>query len=278
MTLRADRVQEDIFVFISGDYAQVTATALLTPEGAIVVDTLLYPANTREMALFLDEQLGPDCVRYVINTHHHADHTYGTSVFGSAECIAHEKCRQILATRGAASLARAKRESPAFADVQLRIPDLTFRREMHLRLGQQHLRLFHLPGHSPDGIGVYATGAKALIASDLMMPVPYIARGNIEQMRHSLRTIAAMEPDFVVQGHGDVLLRGEVVETVDQSLHYLDAIDTRTQEIVDQGRPPEALREIDIESCGLSRIPLDGLVSDLHLANLVSLYKTKRQV
>jgi hypothetical protein len=32
------------------------------------------------------------------------------------------------------------------------------------------------------------------------------------------------------------------------------------------------MREITIESCGKSRIPLNGLVQQLHTANLYSLY------
>jgi hypothetical protein len=32
------------------------------------------------------------------------------------------------------------------------------------------------------------------------------------------------------------------------------------------------MREISIESCGKSRIPLNGLVQQLHAANLLSLY------
>jgi hypothetical protein len=35
----------------------------------------------------------------------------------------------------------------------------------------------------------------------------------------------------------------------------------------------EALQSIDIESCGKSRIPLNGLVQDLHEANVYTLYQ-----
>jgi hypothetical protein len=42
--------------------------------------------------------------------------------------------------------------------------------------------------------------------------------------------------------------------------------------IVDKGLPRSALSEIDIEDCGLSRIPLGGLVQRLHVANLEHLY------
>jgi hypothetical protein len=41
---------------------------------------------------------------------------------------------------------------------------------------------------------------------------------------------------------------------------------------VEKGLPRSALAQIDIESCGKSRIPLGGLVQRLHQANLDYLY------
>ncbi len=274
--MRIDRVEEGIYVFVSGLYAQVTATVFLTAAGAVVVDTMPFPAESREIAAFVEERLGPDAVRYVINTHHHADHVLGNCFFPSAQVISHDACRQLMAGTGRRNLARAKRDTPALAEVELRLPDMTFQRQMHLRLGERHMRLIHTPGHSPDAIAVFALGDKVLVTGDTVMPVPYIAAGNADQMRRALRTLLALKPDFVVQGHGDVLLRGEVQETVDASIAYLDAIVARVTELVARDGSPEELAEIDIESCGLSRIPLDGLVSRLHQDNLQALYRQLR--
>lgn len=271
--MRLDRVEEDIYVFVSEQYAQVTSTVLLTTEGAIVVDTLPFPSETREVLSFIEGELGPDSVRYVIATHHHADHTHGAYLFEGAEMIAHDRTREILRRVGPETLARAKRETPALADVELRLPDITFERQMHLRVGHRHVRLFYTPGHSPDAICAYVLGDKVLIAGDAVMPVPYVARGSVEQLRRVLLALKALKPNFVVQGHGNVLLRGEVDETVDQSLHYLDAVTRQVKEFVDQGTPAHELQRIDIESCGLSRVPLDGLVTRLHLDNLMALYR-----
>jgi len=46
------------------------------------------------------------------------------------------------------------------------------------------------------------------------------------------------------------------------------AIEKSVRAIVDRGQPRSALKEIDIEACGKSRIPLGGLVQRLHQANL----------
>jgi len=74
-----------------------------------------------------------------------------------------------------------------------------------------------------------------------------------------------------------VLLRGEVDGTVKSTLCYLDAIENKVGEIIERGDSPRALDEIDIESCGKSRIPLDGLVSRLHRENLMAVYRDLRE-
>jgi cyclase len=272
-TLRRDRVAEDIFVFVSDLYAQVTCTVMLTQEGALVVDSMPFPSETRQVLAFIEGELGPNSVRYLINTHHHADHVYGDYVFGSAEVIGHELCRETLRQYGEASLARARRQSPALAEVALRLPDMTFQTEMHVHLGHRHLQLLHTPGHTADSISVFESSERVWIAGDLVMPVPHIVSGNMQQFRASLERMRSTEPDFVVQGHGEVLLRGEVSDVVEGHLGYLDAITERVSALVAAGKSPKALQQIDIESCGLSRIPLDGAVVKLHMDNLIELYK-----
>jgi cyclase len=271
--VRRDRVAEDIFVFVSDLHAQVTCTVLLTGDGALVVDSLAFPSEAREVKAFIEEQLGPNSVRYLINTHSHADHVYGNSVFASAEVIAHDTGRQALAGRGEAQLMRARRQLPGLADATLRLPDITFHKEMHLHIGHRHLQLMHTPGHTSDSISVYEVNERVWMAGDLAMPVPQITSGNVEQFRASLEQMRQAEPDFVVQGHGDVLLRGEVSDVVDAHLAYLDIIERRVRSVIKAGKPPRALQAIDIESCGLSRIPLDGAVVRLHLENLIYLYR-----
>ena len=272
-----DRVTENIYIFASDLYIQVISTVLLTKEGAIVIDTMPFPSEARQVLAFIEDKLGPNSVCYVINTHHHADHVYGTYLFEGAEVIAHDKCRELLERWGEARLDRARKETPVLGEVELCLPDITFRREMHLHLGNRDLRLFHTPGHTADGISIYVMGEKVLVAGDVVMPVPHIVEGDVEQLKASLLTLRAMNPSFIIQGHGNVLLRGEVPETIDSSIAYLSMITEKVRDLVERGLAPHELREIDIESCGKSRVPLNGFVSKIHLANLVALYKKMTQ-
>ncbi len=266
-----ERVTEDVFIFVSDLYAEVGATVILTPEGAIVVDTLPFPQETEQVRQFALER-SPAGIQYVINTHHHADHIYGSYLFPEAELIAHRLCRQILLKVGEESLAQAKAQTPALAPVQLRIPQLVFETELLIRLGEKTIHLVYAPGHTEDGITVHMREDKVLVASDLMTPVPLLVRGDMDELIRSLRVVKTLNLENVIQGHGGVLLRGEIDEMVDSNIAYLRTIRKRVKAIVDKGGSKADLEEITLEECGKSRIALGGLVQRLHMANLEYLY------
>jgi glyoxylase-like metal-dependent hydrolase (beta-lactamase superfamily II) len=271
VTMLMERISEEIYVFTSDLYAQVTAGVIVTSEGAVVVDTLPFPQETRELLFFVQER--GLRVPFVINTHSHADHVNGSYLFEEADLVAHRRCRAILRRHGQRVLEEAKAETPELAEVQLRLPSITFDQELTLRLGDRTMRLIHLPGHTPDLIGVYVEEDKILFAGDAVMPVPYIVGGDREAMIDSLRAIGQLSLENIVQGHGEVVLRGEVEQALESSIFYLETIYEKVKEAVEAGAPPESVAEIDIEQCGKSRIPLNGLVQQLHEANLLHLYE-----
>jgi len=59
--MRRERVSEDIYVFTSETYAQVTAGVIVTDEGAIVIDTLPFPFEGQEMKEFIERPVPPRC-------------------------------------------------------------------------------------------------------------------------------------------------------------------------------------------------------------------------
>lgn len=265
-----ERISEEIYVFTSELYAQVTAGVIVTPEGAVVVDTLPFPQETRELLAFVQRR--GLRVPYVINTHSHSDHANGSYLFEGADLVTHQHCRAILRKHGERVLEEAKAETPEVAEVQLRLPSITFDQGLTLRLGDRTMQLIPLPGHTPDSIGVYIEEDKILFAGDAVMPVPYIVGGDRAAMIDSLHVISQLSLENIVQGHGEVILRGEVEETLKTSTFYLKTIYEKVKEVVEAGAPPEAVAKITIEQCGKSRIPLNGLVQQLHEANLLYLY------
>jgi len=266
------RVSNDIYVFTSELYAQVTAGAITTRDGAVFIDTLPFPIESRASAAFI-AQVCPPGVRYVILTHYHADHTYGVYLFPQADVVAHASCGELLTRCGTPALEAAKVEEPELAEVVIRLPDITFEDgEIALQLAGRVIRLIHAPGHTKDSIMVYIEDSRVLFAADTVMPVPSIVDGDVETLRLSLRKVAELAIENLVQGHGEVILRGEVQDIVRVSLAYLDKIESKVAKTIKRGKSRESLREIGIESCGLSRIPLNGLVQQIHTANLLELY------
>jgi glyoxylase-like metal-dependent hydrolase (beta-lactamase superfamily II) len=267
-----ERVSEDIYVFMSDVYAQVTSGLILTPEGAVVIDTLPYPFETQEIVEFVKTQ-SPIGVRFVINTHSHADHVFGNYLFPRADIVAHRLCRQSMIKHAEQGLREAQEQNPELADVVIRLPNLAFQGELTLRLGGKTIQLMHMPGHTADSIVALVKEDRVLFSGDAMMPVPYVVWGDVDEMIDSLRTIRKMNLENIVQGHGEVLLRGEINETIDSSIGYLREITRCVTRAVKDGTQLRELLSLDIERCGKSRIPLNGLVQQLHQGNLKRLYE-----
>lgn len=275
--MQEERVARDIHVFTSELYAQVTAGLVVTEEGCILVDTLPYPEESAQIA-GASQTLCPRGVPLIVYTHYHADHTYGAYLFPDATVVAHSMTRDLLAEKGFDSLAEAKRQAPELSEVELVMPSVVFEQgELELHLGDKTLRLFHSPGHTPDSIAAYVVEDRVLFAADTMLPVPTIFDGDLNTLVQSLEALRSIPIESVVQGHGEVVLRGEVGDRIDESVTYLLKIDKLADEAVAKERPLDDLLSNDIESCGLSRIPLNGLVQELHLANLQALYTRKMQ-
>jgi cyclase len=267
-----ERVSEDIYVFTSEMYAQVTAGAIVAPEGAVMIDTLAFPEETLEIKDFLEKQLGTT-VRYIINTHYHADHTNGNCFFPNAHVIGHKLCRELLDTVGRRGLERAQEEASDLAGVKIVLPTLLLdKAHLYLHIGKKTLQLMHTPGHTADSISVLFKEDRILFAGDMMMPLPYIVDGDPDDMVHSLQGLPGMGLENVVQGHGEVILRGEIDEAVKSGVKYLDAARKKVEQVIKKKKSREVLREIGIETCGKARISLSGLVTKLHTANLLALY------
>lgn len=268
-----ERVAEDVYVFTSDLYAQVNAGAVIGPEWSILIDTLAYPEETLEIRDFLENRLGSP-VRYLINTHYHSDHTLGNHWFPNALILSHRLCRELLSTRGRESLEEVKRQNRDLRDLELVLPEITFDQGgLGIRVGRRTLRMIHLPGHSPDGIGVLIVEDRVLFSGDIMMPLPYLVDGNFEVMIESLKRIPRMKLENLVQGHGEVILRGEIPSAVRRNIKYLNTIRKEVRQANRRVDWMGYLEGVDIESCGKSRILLGGLAEQLHERNLLALFR-----
>jgi len=269
--MHRERVSENVFWFQSEVYAQVTAGVVVGPQWAVVIDTLALPDETLTIREFIEHELNVP-VRYVVNTHYHADHSWGNCFFPGATVVAHANCRELLEERGAPSLEAAKKQNPALRQVKIVPPQMTFiDGDLTLRVGKKNLILSPAFGHSNDGISVLVEEDRILFAGDSFMPVPHVVDGDVDDNIASIKQVAKLGLENIVQGHGDIILRGEIEAAVKENVNYLTSIKKSVRAIAKRKNAVELLDEITIEDCGKSRVYLGGLAETLHQSNLKAL-------
>ncbi len=268
-----ERIADNVYWFQSEVYAQVTAGAIIGSNWAILVDTLAVPQETLEMRAFIEENLGVQ-VRYIVNTIYHADHTFGNCFFPGAVIISHKLCRELMAENNPLALENAKEQNPDFEKIKIKLPGVTFESgTISLQIGKRHVKIFATPGNSPDGISVLVREDRVLFAGDAFLPLPTMMEGDIDELSETIKNFGKMSLENIVQGHGDVVLRGEIESAIKNNLDYLTAIRKVARKAARRKDPVPVLEEATVEECGKSRVLLGGLVEELHQRNLALLYK-----
>lgn len=161
-------------------------------DGLIVVDTPMFPPEARAMKAAIIGELGRRDFLYLINTHHHWDHTMGNQYFREATIVGHafapvdmetftganfgrfmaqrkEASRKGLIKASLASLEELEKEFQAAP------PSRTFEAEDSIRLSDLSLILYHtgrdgapvsLYNHTRSDIFVYIPEEKVLCVGD----------------------------------------------------------------------------------------------------------------
>lgn len=266
-----ERVSDNVYWFQSEVYAQVTAGTIVGPQWAVLIDTLM-PSETPLIRNFIESQLMVP-VKYIINTHHHADHSWGNCIFPNAIIIGHQLCHDLMLEKSTSALAEAVKENSLFREICISAPHVTFSSgALTLRIGKKQLQIFSTPGHSEDSISVLLEDERILFAGDAFMPVPYFVGGELDVMAQSITQIGNMGLENIIQGHGDIILRGEVEEVKNHNLEYLQTLQKIVKTAMRRRNPLEYIAMQDIEDTGKPRVGLGGLAQDLHIRNLQWLY------
>ena len=104
------------------------------------------------------------------------------------------------------------------AALGMNFPEITFDvilGEGELILGDETLEVIHTPGHSPGHVCLYWPKHKALIAGDLVF-AQGVGRvdfpgGSGEQLKESIKKVAAYDIELLLPGHGPILKGKEQV-------------------------------------------------------------------
>ena len=215
--LKERQVAPDLYFL--HDETSSNSSFLITPEGVLVVDTRQHP---RDGQYLLDRirKITDKPIKWVVNTHFHADHHYGNSVFKSvgATIVAHSDTARIMQQVDRKEFARRQ---PFFklrnydpGEVQLTVPDLTFDKDATIRLGGREVRLFYFgPGQNPGDTFVLFPHARTVATPGAFArrSMPNMAfTPSVESWINLLEKVAALDVDTVLPPHGDVANRADV--------------------------------------------------------------------
>jgi len=95
-------------------------------------------------------------------------------------------------------------------------PDILLK-EGDLKIGDLNLRVIQTPGHSPGSICLYWPDKKVLLTGDVVFNEGIgrtdLPGGNGEELKESIKEISLLDAEYLLPGHGDIVLGSEAVRT-----------------------------------------------------------------
>jgi cyclase len=235
------------------------STFRVTPEGVILVDGKLPGEENYNALMALIKGATDKPVKYMIVTHHHADHTGNNDRFIAAgvQIIATENLKKNLETYESNGVKPAP-------------PTMTYPgAEYALKFGGTTTELHHFGNaHTSGDTVVYFPDLKTVCLSDVVTTartgplIDYAGGGSATDWTNVLAGILKLDFDAAVPGNGDVMTKADVQAYKAKYDKWL----SRAREAVKQGVPQDKLlASIKTDDLGFTpRVPkVDAFVAEL---------------
>jgi len=229
-----------IHLFATAPYGDAgldgNSIAVISSDGVLVFDTNGTPSASAAVLAQI-RTLTNRPLRYVVNSHWHWDHWYGTETYVNAfpgvRIITHEKNRAMMAGPAIAfnrpfmdeqlqaylksleeraaqsSAARATLETDRWfyeqkKNANLVLPDVTFSDRLTIEMGDRHVEVLNFGrGVTPGDTVVYLPKEKVLLVGDLIVnPITFALSGYPTEWLRVLEKIDAIDATTIVTGHG----------------------------------------------------------------------------
>jgi cyclase len=232
----------------------------VTNDGVILVDGKL-PGDQNYSGLIEQIKTVTDKpVKFVIVTHHHADHTGNNAKFleAGAQVVGHANLAKNLETY----------QSPNF-NAHAAMPSITYDKEYVVRLGGVTVEVKHFGrSHTSGDSVVYFPDLKAVALSDALTTggqgplIDYAGGGSALEWKQVFQEILKLDFDAAIPGNGPVLTKADVQAYATKFNTVID----RATELVRKGVPrDQLLMQLKTDDIGWApRIPsIDGLYAEL---------------
>jgi len=233
-------------------------TVRVTSQGLIVVDGKLPGQANYDALMALIKSVSDQPVKYLILTHHHADHTGNNQRFLDAgvQVVAHENLKKNLVTY---------QVDPKPAPPSVTYPGA----EYTVTLGGVKVELHHFGrAHTSGDTVVYFPDLKVVSVSDTVTTgktgplIDYAGGGSATDWTNVLAGILSLDFDAAIPGNGDVLTKADVQAYKTK----FDTVIARARELVRMGVPQDQLlAQIKTDDIGWTpRIPkVDAFYAEL---------------
>lgn len=216
-----------VYAAIDGPEHEAGSNAgfVIGDDGVLVIDALFTPDAAKSLVAEI-RRITPKPIRYVVNTHYHADHTGGDQVLRDAGAIivAHKNVRGWVRTNNINLFGdRITPELRARIEA-LPLPDLTTDKDLTVWLGARKVVVRTVLGHTGGDLVVEVPDAHVLFAGDMLWRkvAPNLIDGSVEEWQATDESFAAMPgaaQTRYVPGHGDV---ADVKDVADFRAYLLD--------------------------------------------------------
>ena len=227
------RVTDGIYMLVG---AGGNIGIMVGEDGVIMIDDQYASANSAILKAVADITDKP--VKFLLNTHWHADHTGGNELMGKAGSIiiAHDNVRKTL----------SEKQFIEFFDRSVEplnkegLPVITFNDAITFHFNGDEIYVYHVePAHTDGDVIVYFKNANVVHAGDIVFAgmYPFIdherdgsAEGMIRAVSHLLETID--DSTRVIPGHGDLCGK----EYLQEYHNMLSTITGRVKTMMNEGK------------------------------------------
>ena len=214
-----------------------TTLARVTREGVILVDAKFAPNVPQILSLLRTVTDKP--VKYLINSHHHRDHSGGDDLIV-------EQGAELIQQRDLKALYDAGQPKP-------RPAPLSFGDRFAFDLGGAKVEAYHFApwGHTRGDTFVYFPDLKVVHMGDLVidgMPhIDYPSGGSAMGFVDAIYQLLKLDFDVAIPGHGGPMTRDEVLRHV----RRIETMNARTKAAIRRGVPLERIiPELGLEDLG----------------------------
>lgn len=192
----------------------VNSTLLIGDTGAIVIDTGLSDEIGTMLAGHF-AKLTNKPIHYVINTHHHGDHTLGNAAFPGAKILSSEQCRKLMLEDGPTwiSILESINER-RFPNTKIIAADATYPKNSNTELTLAGIRMvFRVPeaAHTIGDMMIWLPDDQVLLAGDVLVNqvTPSFRDAKLKEWIHTLGEIQTLPIKAIVPGHGPLMSKQE---------------------------------------------------------------------